>query len=112
MYVQYSDKTYLRLAAVSWFHRLQDKRTLCASAVAATSGTAASCRPNVYLALFLAPTLSLSLSLSLSAVGLLAADAHLIFGILRNLPVASQHAGSKIVLHLTLGCHGSRWITL
>ena len=65
LYVQYSDKTYLRLAAVSWFHRLQDKRTLCASAVAATSGTAASCRPIICLAPFLAPTLSLSLSRSL-----------------------------------------------
>ena len=48
---------------------------------------------------------SLSLSLSLSPrLGRLAADAdaHLLLGgIHRNLPVASQHAGSTIVLHMT-----------
>ena len=45
---------------------------------------------------------SLILSLALSTVGRLAADAHLILGgIHRNLPVAIQHAGSTIVLHMT-----------
>ena len=39
--------------------KFQDKRTLCASALAATSGTAASCRPSVCLD-FLNPCLTLS----------------------------------------------------
>ena len=84
--------------------KFQDKRTLCASALAATSGTAASCRPSVCLD-FLNPCLTLSffrqgygggfvaLSLSLSlcaharlsVVGRLAAHAR--GGKHRNLPL-------------------------
>ena len=43
-----------------------DTRPLCASAVAATSGPAAPCRPSICLAIFLNPSIPHSLSLSFS----------------------------------------------
>ena len=58
--------------------------------------------PGFNMSVSLSFSLILSLSLALSTVGRLAADAHLVLGgIHRNLPVASQHAGSTIVLHMT-----------